>query len=124
MLYLCPLEAGIKKNIERFADFEIQWVTVLRIGDTDSQGHGLNFLFGGNNKNVISFIDGWGWSRKETNHVKVLLLSPKSNEWGSLLADSKKILEDVKECVRIVLKGPNDKLCGETKNNIHISGNC
>mgnify|MGYP007084720579 CR=1 FL=1 len=110
----------MKKNIEKFADFEIEWMSVSKIGP---QGHGLNFLFGEDSENVVGFIEGWGWSRKETNHVKVLVLSPKSKEWGSLLVDSKKILEDVKECVRIVLKDPDGKLCGEIKNNIHTWAN-
>jgi hypothetical protein len=110
----------MKKNIEKFADFEIEWKSVLRIGP---QAEGLKFLFGEDYKNVIGFIDGWGWSRKETNHVKVLVLSPGSKEWGSLLPDPKKILEEVKECVRIVLKDPDGKLCGEIKNNIQTSAN-
>jgi hypothetical protein len=61
--------------------------------------------------------------RKETSYVKVLALSPKSKEWGSLLPDSKKILADVEECIRIVLKDPDGKLCGEIKNNIYTLAN-
>jgi hypothetical protein len=107
------LEANLKKNIEKFGDFEIEWKSVLRIGP---QGHGLNFLFGKNSENAIAFIVEWGWSRRETNRVRVHVLSPRSEEWGSLLVDSIKFLEDLKKCVRIVLKDSDGKLDMEVKN--------
>jgi hypothetical protein len=111
----------MKKNVDKFGDFEIEWKSVLRIGP---QGHGLNFLFGKNSENVIAFIVGWEWLGKVITQVKVLVLSSRSKEWGRLSADPKEILEDVKEYVRIVLKDPDGKLCGEVKNNIHTMGNC
>ncbi len=111
----------MKKNVEKFGEFEIEWKNVLRIGP---QGHGLNFLLGKNYENVIAFIIGWEWFHKETNQVKVLVLSPRSKEWGNLAADPKRILEDVKDCVRIVLKDPDEKVDVEIKDNIYTFGNC
>jgi hypothetical protein len=103
----------MKKSIEKFGDLEIVWKRVLNIGPQD---HGLNFLFGKNNENVIGFIDGWGWSRRETNRVRVHVLSPRNKGWGSLLVDSTKFLEDLKKCVRIILKDSDGKSDIEVKN--------
>ncbi len=111
----------MKKNIEKFGDFRIEWKSVLKIGP---QGHGLNILFGNRGENLIAFIIGWEWSRKETARVKVLVLSPKSREWDSLSTDPGKVLEDVKERVRTVLEARDGKLCGEIKKNIYTLGNC
>ena len=118
------MEEGTKKNVEKFGDFEIEWISVPRIGNTSSQGHGLNFLLGKDYENVIAFIEEWEWLDKQINRVKVRVLSPRSKEWSNLSADPRKVFEDVKECVRIVLKDPSDKLCREIKNNIHTYGNC
>lgn len=111
----------MKKTIEKFGHFRIEWKSVLKIGP---QGHGLNFLFGNRGENLIAFITGWDWSRKETAQVKVLVLSPRSREWDSLSTDPRKVLEDVKERVRTVLKSPDSRLCGEIKKNIYTLGNC
>jgi len=111
----------MKRNIEKFGDFEIEWKRVSR-KKLGNLGHGLWFYLGEDDKNVIGFIEGWEWGRKETNLVKVRVLRPCSLEWGSLLSDPKKILEDLKECVRIVLK--DKKVYGEIKNNITVIGNC
>jgi hypothetical protein len=43
-------------------------------------------------------------------------LSPRSEDWGSLLVDSRRFLEDLKKCVRIVLKDSDGKLDMEVKN--------
>jgi len=106
----------MKKNVDKFGDFEIVWMSISRIGDTSSQDQGLNSPVGNDRNNVIVFIDGWGWSRRETNRVRVHVLSPRSEEWGSLLVDSIKFLEDLKKCVRIVLKDSDGKLEMEVKN--------
>ncbi len=111
----------MKKNIEKFRDFRIEWKSVLKIGP---QGHGLNILFGNRGENLIAFIIGWEWSRKETARVKVLVLSPRSREWESLSTDPGKVLEDVKERVRTVLESRDGKLCGEIRKNIYTLGNC
>ncbi len=113
----------MKKRIEKFGDFEIEWTRASRTR-IESQGHGLVFFLGKGGKNVIGFIVGWEWFRKETNRVKVFVLRPYSKEWEGLLSDPKKILEDLKECVRIVLKAPDGKLEGEIKNNIYAMGSC
>jgi len=106
----------MKKCIEKFRDFEIVWMSVSRIGDTSSQGPASNFPFGNDHNNVIVFIDGWGWSRRETNRVRVHVLSPKGEEWGSRLVDSRKFLEDLRACVRIILKDSDGKLDIEVRN--------
>jgi hypothetical protein len=106
----------MKKNVDKFGEFEIVWMSVLRTGDTGSQGQGSSSPVGNDRNDVIVFIDGWGWSRKETNHVKVLILSPRSKEWGSLVVDSTKFLEDLKKCVRIILKDSDGKSDIEVKN--------
>ncbi len=105
----------MKKSAEKFGDLEIVWMSVSRIRDTISQGQGLNSLVGNGRNNVIVFIDGLGWSRGETNRVEVLVLSPRSEEWGSTLADSKKFLDELRACVRMVLKDSEGKLDMEVK---------
>src|SRR3990172_8426272 len=106
----------MKKSIEKFGDFEIVWMSVSKIGDRSSQGQGSNFPFGDDRNNVIVFIDGWEWSRRETNRVRVHVLSPRNEEWGSRLGDSKKFLEELRACVRIILKDSDGKLDIEVKN--------
>ena len=106
----------MKKCIEKLGNFEIVWMSVSRIGDTSSQGRRSNFPFGDDHNNVIVFIDGWGWSRRETNRVRVHVLSPRGQEWGRQLVDSKEFLEDLRACVRIILKDSDGKLDIEVKN--------
>ena len=106
----------MKKCIEKFGDFEIVWLSVSKIEDTSSQSHGSNFPFGNDRNNVIIFIDGLGWSRRKTNRVRVHVLSPRGAEWGSQLVDSKKFLEDLRACVRIILKDSDGKLDMEVMN--------
>ena len=106
----------MKKNSERFGGFEIVWMSVSRIGYTGSQGQGLNSPVDNDRNNVIVFIDGQGWSRRETNRVGVFVLSPGSEEWGSQLGDSKMFLEELRACVRIVLKDWDEKSDIEVQN--------
>jgi len=106
----------MKKRIEKFGGLEIVWMSVSRIGDAGSQNQGLNSPVGSDRNNVIVFIDGRGWKRRETNRVGVLVLSPGSEEWGSQLGDSKKFLEELRACVRIVLKDSEGKSDIEVKN--------
>ena len=105
----------MKKSIQKFGDFEIVWMSVSRIRDADA-GEGLPPLLADDHNNVIIFIDGRGWSRKETNRVRVHVLSPRSEEWGSQLVDSKKFLEELTACVRIVLQDSDGNLDLEVKN--------
>ena len=116
MLNSAPSGVAMKKSVERFGDFEIVWMSVSRIGDTGSQGQGLNSPVGNDRNNVIVLIDRWGGSRRETNRVRVHVLSPRSEEWGSLLVDSKNFLEDLKQCVRVVLQDSDGKLDIEVNN--------
>jgi hypothetical protein len=113
----------MKKSIEKFSGFEIVWMSVSRIGDTDSQGQGLDSPVGHDRNNVIVFIDGQGWSRRETNRVGVLVLSPGSEEWGSHLGDSRKFLEELRACVRIVLNDWEEKSDIEVKNVTYMWAN-
>ncbi len=106
----------MKKNMEHFGGVEIVWMSVSRVGDPDSQGQGLSSPVGNGRNNVIVFIDGRGWMKRETNHVGVLVLSPGSEEWGSHLGDSEKFLEELRACVRIVLKDPDGKSDIDVKN--------
>ena len=106
----------MKKRVEKFGGFEIVWMSVSRVGDTNSQGRRSNFPSGDDRNNVIVFIDGGGRSRRETNRVSVHVLSPRNEEWGSRLADSKVFLEELRDCVRIVLKDSDEKLDIEVKN--------
>jgi hypothetical protein len=108
--------AGMKKCIEKYGDYEIVWVSVSRIGEAGSQGQGLNSPVVNDHNNVIVFIDGWGWSRRETNRVKVHVLSPRGEVWGRELVDSKKFLEDLRAWVRIILKDSDGTLDIEVKN--------
>ncbi len=106
----------MKKRAEKFAGFEIVWMSVSRVGETNSQSRKSNFPFGDDRNNVIVFIDGRGRSRKESNRVEVHVLSPRSEEWGSRLADSKVFLDELRDCVRVVLKDSDEKLDIEVKN--------
>ena len=123
MLSLCPSEAGMKKSIEKFGGFEIVWMSVSRIGDTGSQGQGLNSPVDRDRNNVIVFIDGRGWSRRETNRVGVFVLSPGSEEWASQLGDSGIFLEELRACVRMVLKDWDGKSDIEVKNMTYMWAN-
>jgi hypothetical protein len=91
-------------------------MSVSRIGDTGSQGRDVNSPVGNDRNNVIIFIDGQGWSRRETNRVRVHVLSPRGEQWGSQLVDSKMFLEDLRACVRVILKDSDGKLDMEVKN--------
>jgi hypothetical protein len=106
----------MKKCIQKLEDFEIVWMSVSRIGDVSSQDQGSDFSFGDDHNNVIVFIDRWGWSRKETNLVRVHVLSPRGQKWGSQLVDSKQFLEDLRACVRIILKDSEGRLVMEVNN--------
>ena len=106
----------MKKAIEKFGNLEIVWMSVSRIGETSSQDRRSNFAFGDDHNNVIVFIDGRGWSRRETNRVRVHVLSPRGQEWGRQLVDSKQYLEDLRACVRSILKDSDGKLDMEVKN--------
>ncbi len=106
----------MKKNIEKFGDFEIVWLSVSRIGDTGFQGQGLNSPSGNDRNNVIVFIDGQEWSRRKTNRVRVHVLSPRNEEWGSMLLDSTKFLEELRKCVQIILKDWDGELDMEVRN--------
>jgi hypothetical protein len=113
---ILPVGASMKKSVEKFGDFEIVWMSVSRIGDAGSQGQGLNSPVGNDRNNVIVFIDGWEWLRRETKRVRVHVLSPRSEAWGSQLIDSISFLEDLERCVRIVLKDSDGELEMEVKN--------
>jgi len=106
----------MKNSTEEFAGFEIVWMSVSRIGSTVSEGQGLNSPVGKDRNNVIVFIDGRGWSKRETNRVGVFVLSPESEAWGSQLGDSRMFLEELRACVRIVLKDWDEKSDIEVKN--------
>ncbi len=106
----------MKKSAEKFKDFEIVWMSVSRIGDAHCSGQGPNFPSGDDHNNVIVFIDGWERSKRETNRVQVHVLSPRNEEWGNQLADSEKFLEELRACVRIILKDSDGKLDIEVKN--------
>jgi hypothetical protein len=106
----------MKKNTEKFGRFEIVWMSVSRIGDPGSPGQGPSSPVGSDRNNVIVFIDRQGWSRRETNRVGVFVLSPGSEEWGSHLGDSEKFLEELRACVRIVLKDSDGKSDIDIKN--------
>jgi hypothetical protein len=106
----------MKKRTRKFGDFEIVLMSVSRVGDTGSHGRGSHFPVGNDRNNVIVFIDGQGWLRRETNRVGVFVLSPGSEEWGSCLGNSQKFLEELRACVRIVLKDWDEKSDIEVKN--------
>jgi len=106
----------MKKCIEKSGGFEIVWLSVSRIEDTSSQGEGSNLPFANDHNNVIILIDGSGWSRRKTNRVRVHVLSPRGEEWGSQLVASEEFLKDLRACVRTILKDSDRKLDMEVKN--------
>ena len=106
----------MKKCVEKSGGFEIVWLSVSRIEDTSSQGQGSNSPLANDHNNVIIFIDGSGWSRRKTNRVRVHVLSPRGEEWGSQLVGSEEFLKDLRACVRFILKDSERKLVMEVKN--------
>jgi hypothetical protein len=126
----------MKKNIEKFGEFEIQWIGVPEIS---GGGHGVEFHYkaanhskqfhnGRKDGKVIGFIDGLGWLDKDGSPVKVYFLSSDSKEWGKLSSSAGKILRNMKECVLIVLEekiSPGQIWHGEIiKANIFTCWNC
>jgi len=53
---------------------------------------------------------------KRNESCRVFVLSPGSEEWGSHLGDSQMFLEELRACVRIVLKDWDEKSDIEIKN--------
>ncbi len=106
----------MKKHFEKFVGFEIVWMSVSRAGDTNAQGRRSDLPFSDDRNNVIVFIDGRERSRRDKNRVSVHVLSPRNQEWGSRLADSKVFLEELRDCVRVVLKDSDEKLDIDVKN--------
>jgi len=124
------------KDIEKFGEFEIQWIGVAEIS---GGGHGVEFHYKAANHGkqfhnglkdgkVIGFIDGLGWLDKDGGPVKVYFLSSDSKEWGKLSSSAGKILRNMKECVFIVLEekiNPEQIWHGEIiKANIFTCWNC
>jgi len=102
----------MEADIEKFGEFEIQWIGVPEIPGCD---HGVEFHYRAGNHGrqshngredgkVIGFIDGLGWLDKDGSPVKVYFLSSDSEEWGKHLSRAEKILTGLKECVFIVLE--------------------
>jgi hypothetical protein len=126
----------MEKDIEKFGEFEIQWISVPQISGCD---HGVEFHYRARNHGkqshnsredgkTIGFIDGLGWLDKDGNPVKVYFLSSDSKEWGKLLSRAGNILTSLKECVFIVLEEkikPEQIWHGEIiKANIFSCWNC
>jgi hypothetical protein len=126
----------MEKDIEKFGEFEIQWIGVPQISGCD---HGVEFHYRATNHGkqshngredgkTIGFIDGLGWLDKDGNPVKVYFLSSDSKEWGKLLSRAGNILTSLKECVFIVLEEkikPEQIWHGEIiKANIFSCWNC
>jgi len=126
----------MEKDIEKFGEFEIQWIGVSEIPGC---GHGVEFHYGAGNHGkqsynaredgkVIGFIDGLGWLDKDGSPVKVYFLSSDSKEWGKDLSKAGGILSSLKECVFIVLEEkvkPGQIWHGEIiKANIFTCWNC
>jgi hypothetical protein len=126
----------MKKDIEKFGEFEIQWIGVPEISGC---GHGVEFHYkaahhgkqfhnGREDGKIIGFIDGLGWLNKDGRAVKVYFLSSDSKEWGRHLSRAGKILTGLKECVFIVLEekiNPEQIWHGEIiKANIFTCWNC
>jgi len=126
----------MERDIEKFGEFEIQWIAVPQISVCD---HGVEFHYrGGNHREqsyngrgdgkIIGFIDGLGWLDKDGRPVKVYFLSSESKEWGKLSSRAGQILTNLKECVFIVLEEkiePEQIWHGEIiKANIFSCWNC
>jgi hypothetical protein len=126
----------MEKDIEKFGEFEIQWIGVPEI---PGRGHGVEFHYGAGNHGkqsyngredgkVIGFIEGLGWLDKDGSPVKVYFLSSDSKEWGKDLSSAGRILSSLKECVFIVLEEkvkPGQIWHGEIiKANIFTCWNC
>ena len=126
----------MEKDIEKFGQFEIQWIAVREISwcghgvefHYRAANHGKQFHNGRGDGKIIGFIDGLGWLDKEDSPVKVYFLSSESKEWGKLLSMAGKILTNLKECVFIVLDKkikPRQIWHGEIiKANIFTCWNC
>jgi len=126
----------MEKDIEKFAEFEIQWISVPEIPGC---GHGVEFHYktgdhrkqshnGREDGKIIGFIDGLGWLEKDGRPTKVYYLSSDSKQWGKLSSRAGKILNGLKECIFIVLDekvNPGQIWHGEIiKANIFTRWNC
>lgn len=124
------------KHIDKFGEFEVQWIAVPEILGCD---RGVEFHYrttnhqkkshnGREDGKIIGFIDGLRWLDKDGGPVKVYFLSSDSKEWGKHLSRAGKILTGLKECVFIVLGekiSPTHIWHGEIiKANIFTCWNC
>jgi len=100
-----------KQKSESFEDLIIKWKVVTKMLGAEL-GRGVQFRYPGIKGIVIAFIDGFEWHPK----VNVFVLSAESEFWGSYTEDPRKILQTLKECVRLVLKGGDS---GIVKDNIY-----
>jgi len=126
----------MEMDIEKFGEFEIQWISVPQIPGGDcgvefhykAANHGKQSRNGREDGKAIGFIDGLGWLDKDGSPVKVYFLSSDSKEWGKHLARAGKILSSLKECVFMVLEEkikPGQIWHGEIiKANIFSCWNC
>ncbi len=124
------------KDIEKFGEFEIQWISVPEILGCDhgvefhyrARNHGRQFHNGRDDGKIIGFIDGLGWLDKDGSPVKVYFLSSDSKGWGKLSSRAGRILSSLKECVFTVLEekiNPEQIWHGEIiKANIFSCWNC
>ncbi len=92
----------MKHEIEKFAGFEIEWLSVPSVGPC---GHGIELHYNnGKCKLRVGFIDGYRWFYERKGPCRVLFLSSDSHEWGDLASVSEPILSDLRESVREVLR--------------------
>ena len=132
----CPKGTAVGTKVEKFGEFEIQWISVPEIPGC---GHGVEFHYrtrdhgkqsqnGRGDGKIIGFIDGLGWLDKDGRPVKVYFLSSDSKEWGKLSPRAGRVLDRLKECVMTVLEekiNPEQIWHGEIiKANIFTSWKC
>ena len=132
----CHTGIAMGKKIEKFGEFEIEWISVPEIRGCS---HGVEFHYktgdhgkqscnGREDGKIIRFIDGLGWLDKDGSPVQVYFLSSDSEQWGKPLSKARKILSSLKECVFIVLEEkikPEQIWHGEIiKANIFTCWNC
>jgi hypothetical protein len=109
-------EYYLKCYIERFGDFEIQWASVEGVRPY-GYGHGLTFYLP---DIVLAFIEGFEWLNETSNRVRIYVLDPKSKQWDNRLAESRRILGELRECVYIVFSNPKRNLDSELKYGIMV----
>lgn len=110
---------------ERYRNYDIELVEIpsfqyKRYGKEFyyNEGHGVELTYKGDNHKIrVGFIEGYMWLHEKRGPCKIYILTQDSKEWGELLPESNKILNEVKDAIYQVLSQQTFR--GRIKGNIY-----